>query len=69
MKKTMANWSANRLQRVTKQEMADIRSLCDFDLILFITEIHEHGWHEGRKMLPAMIAAAEKRRRADASWA
>jgi len=41
-------------QEVTKQELAKIRSLDDFDLIMLISEIHDHGWTVARRTLAIM---------------
>lgn len=39
-------------QEVTDDELAKIRRLADFDLIMLISEIHDHGWpHYGRQVL------------------
>jgi hypothetical protein len=31
-------------QKVTPAQLAKIRRLKDFDLIMLISEIHDHGW-------------------------
>ena len=41
-------------QHVTDAEMAKIRRLADFDLIMLISEIHDHGWKVGRRTLSMM---------------
>lgn len=41
----------NENRKVTKAEMAKIRRLGDFDLIMLISEIHDHGWEVARKTL------------------
>lgn len=44
--------SAN--QKVSKEELAKIRKLDDFDLIMLISEVHDNGWPEARKTLGLM---------------
>jgi len=34
--------SAN--QKISKDELKKIRSLTDFDLIMLLSDIHDHGW-------------------------
>lgn len=53
---------------ITKEELTFIRSLEDFDLTMFLSEVHQFGWEGkgpgatgGRKLLP-LIAAALKTR-------
>jgi uncharacterized protein YdaT len=41
-------------QQVTEKELAKIRRLSDFDLIMLISEIHDHGWPTARKTLLLM---------------
>jgi hypothetical protein len=41
-------------QQVTKSELHKIRLLDDFDLIMLISEIHDHGWPVARKTLALM---------------
>jgi hypothetical protein len=31
-------------QKISKEELAFIRTLNDFDLTMFISEVHDHGW-------------------------
>ena len=40
----------------TAADLAFIRSLPDFDLIMLLSEINDHGWEEARKLLPLMAA-------------
>lgn len=42
--------------KITKGEMKFIRTLGDFDLKMFLSELHDHGWPTARKLLP-MIAS------------
>lgn len=46
---------------VIKAELDKIRGLEDFDLIMFISEIHDHGWDVARVTL-AMMPPADQRR-------
>ena len=39
---------------ITKEELAKVRSLEEFDLVMFLSELHDHGWPVARKTL-AMI--------------
>jgi hypothetical protein len=41
-------------QRVTPAELTKIRNLEDFDLIMLISEIHDHGWLAARATLVLM---------------
>jgi hypothetical protein len=41
-------------QKVSTQELAKIRQLADFDLIMLISEIHDHGWGVARRTLAMM---------------
>ena len=36
---------------ITPQELAFIRSLEDFDLTMFLSELHDHGWPIARELL------------------
>jgi hypothetical protein len=38
-------------QEVTELECKAIRQLEDFDLTMFVSEIHDHGWALGRCLL------------------
>lgn len=42
---------------VTKQELAALRALPDFDLTMVLSEIHEHGWPHGRRLIEAATEA------------
>jgi hypothetical protein len=44
--------SAN--QKVTPEQLAKIRTLADFDLIMLISEIHDHGWQVAEDTLRVM---------------
>jgi hypothetical protein len=44
--------SAN--QKITADELAKIRHLDDFDLIMLISEIHDHGWPVARETMRLM---------------
>jgi hypothetical protein len=41
-------------QKVTPDEIRKIRSLADFDLIMLISEIHDHGWPLAARTLQMM---------------
>jgi hypothetical protein len=49
--------SAN--QKITPEEILAIRRMGDFDLTMLISEIHDHGWPEARKLIP-LIGKAEE---------
>ena len=36
---------------ITPAELAHVRSLDNFDLTLFLSELHDHGWPIARKLL------------------
>jgi hypothetical protein len=41
-------------QEVTARELKQIRGLDDFDLIMLISDIHDHGWEMARRTLAMM---------------
>jgi hypothetical protein len=41
-------------QKVSAEQLAKIRNLEDFDLIMLISEIHDHGWIEAQQTLAMM---------------
>ncbi len=41
-------------QEITDAELRKIRNLKDFDLIMLLSEIHDHGWHIARVTLTMM---------------
>jgi hypothetical protein len=41
-------------QKVTPEQLAKIRRLDDFDLIMLISEVHEHGWLTAARTLAMM---------------
>jgi hypothetical protein len=47
-------------QEVTPDEIAKIRGLEDLDLIMLISEIHDHGWLEARCTLVLMPPAGDQ---------
>ncbi len=55
-------------QNVSKSDLKKIRNLEDFDLIMLISEIHDHGWSVARctlcQMPPADMAEFRKRQAA-----
>lgn len=52
-------------QEITEAELTQIRALGDFDLCMLISEVHDVGWPQARKILPfmAMATAAHGERR------
>ena len=42
---------------ITKEELAFIRSLEDFDLTMLLSEINDHGWSQGRRLIVDMKSA------------
>ena len=44
----------NENQKVSATELAKIRKLQDFDLIMLISEIHDHGWKVAQETLRLM---------------
>ncbi len=44
-------------QSITVEEGRKIRALGDFDLVMLISEIHDHSWPDARKILNLMAAA------------
>jgi len=53
-------------QKLTPEQIAKIRLLDDFDLIMLISDIHDHGWPIAEKTLALMpngtAAPAPKKR-------
>jgi hypothetical protein len=45
---------------VTDDELTQIRGLDDFNLVMLISEIHDHGWHVARRTLAMMPGSAER---------
>jgi hypothetical protein len=41
-------------QEITKEQLEKIRLLDDFDLIMLISEIHDHGWNTASRTLEMM---------------
>lgn len=50
----------DRNQKITREELRQIRSLEDFDLTMLISEIHDHGWPQAKKLLPMIVFANEQ---------
>jgi hypothetical protein len=46
-------------QEVSTKELAKIRKFEDFDLIMLISDIHDHGWEVARRTLRMMPPDAE----------
>jgi len=38
--------------KVSRLELDFIRSLKDFDLTMFLSEINDHGWNQARELIP-----------------
>ena len=38
--------------KISAPDLRRIRALDDFDLKMFLSEIHEHGFEQARKLLP-----------------
>lgn len=49
----------------TTEELAYIRSLPDFDLIMILSEINDHGWAIARKTLKEAVIAVHRRKNGD----
>jgi hypothetical protein len=47
---------------VTKDELSMLRALPDFDLIMVLSDIHDHGWPVARTTLVAATQAVEAAR-------
>ena len=43
-------------QHITPEQLTKIRVLDDFDLIMLISEIHDHGWQVASRTLSMMSA-------------
>jgi hypothetical protein len=41
-------------QKILDSELSKIRKLDDFDLVMLISEIHDHGWPMARRTLEMM---------------
>ena len=48
---------------ITADELGSVRSLTDFDLKMFLSEIHDHGWPMARNILPLIVASSVKERK------
>jgi hypothetical protein len=48
-------------QHVTAAQLAKIRKLDDFDLIMLISEIHDHGWTVASATLDMMPAGKREK--------
>ena len=46
---------------ITKDELAFVRSLPDFHLTMFLSELHDFGWPMARRLLPDIKKAMEIR--------
>lgn len=43
-------------QQILDGELSKIRALDDFDLVMLISEVHDHGWTSARRTLRMMPA-------------
>ncbi len=48
----------NENRKISTDELRRIRALDDFDLKMFLSEIHDHEFAQARKLLPMIEAAA-----------
>ena len=48
-------------QKISSQDLGFIRSLPDFDLVMFISDVHDHGWPMAKKTLELMRQAFASR--------
>ena len=46
-------------QKIKKKDLEFIRSLEDFDLIMLLPEIHDHGWPAAEKLIPYIKESIE----------
>jgi hypothetical protein len=46
-------------QKITTKELAAIRALDDFDLIMLLSEIHDHGWPVASHTLQLILKAVK----------
>lgn len=51
---------SNRNRDVTIEEIEKIQDLDSFDLIMLISDIHDHGWEMGRRTLSMMPKGTRK---------
>jgi len=58
---------SDKNQQISKEELAKIKCLDDFDLTMLISEVHDHGWPTARKTLELMLPGREDRRCATTS--
>jgi hypothetical protein len=47
-------------QKVSPEQLAQIRSLDDFDVTMLISEIHDNGWPQAARTLGIMIEAQSR---------
>lgn len=45
--------------QLSKEDAKFIRSLKDFDLTMFLSEINEHGWENAERLIPMMRDALD----------
>lgn len=56
-------------QKITRDELRQIRLLEDFDLTMLISEIHDHGWPQAKRLLPMIMHANQQQARRKAQEA
>ncbi len=43
---------------ITEAQLASVRNLTDFDLVMFLSELDDHGWEVARETLRLILAAS-----------
>jgi len=47
-------------QEITDEELLAIRTMSDFDLRMFVSEVHDHGWEQGREIIKLILGGADR---------
>lgn len=47
-------------RQITDEELLAVRTMSDFDLRMLISEIHDHGWEQGRAIIKLILDAADR---------
>jgi hypothetical protein len=42
---------------MSNSELESIKKMCDFDLIMLVSEINDHGWEVARRLIPMIQEA------------
>lgn len=50
----------NKNIKISKKELDLIRSLKDFDLTMFLSELSDFGWNDARKLLPMIKESMDR---------